>query len=225
MSGQSGSIEVIPLKLGMTRAFIIRHDGVMLVDTGYPGSGEAILAAMEEHGIRPHELRLILLTHGHGDHAGSAALLREKTGAPVAVHRNDAGKVREGVQGCLKPTGLTGRILGPVMGRDASFPPCEPDILIGDEMPLHEYGIPGLVVATPGHTPGSVSVVLSSGDALAGDLIFPQIPSGRPGLPFWADDPDEVRQSIRKLLGYQPSRIYLAHGEVQPAGKIRIPER
>ncbi|NLU56382.1 MAG: MBL fold metallo-hydrolase [Methanosarcina thermophila] len=44
-------------------------------------------------------MRLIVLTHGHADHAGSAAALREKTGAKVAVHRLDADKVREGRQG------------------------------------------------------------------------------------------------------------------------------
>lgn len=223
MTGTNVTSMIIPVKIGITTAFLVRQEGVILVDTGYPGSGEAILSAMREHGIGPRDLRLILLTHGHGDHAGSAAFLARETGAPVAVHQNDAEKVRSGDQGPLHPTGLTGRILGLVVARKGSFPPIEPDILLGDEFQLREFGISGSVIATPGHTPGSVSVVLSSGDALCGDLIVPQIPSGRPGIPFWADDTDEVKRSIRKLLGYHPSRIYIAHGGVLPAGTVHGP--
>ena len=101
---------IIPIQLGIVNAYIVKQDGVILVDTGIPGSENAILSAMEKAGIRKHDVRLIILTHGHGDHAGSAARLRELTGAGIAIHTGDAGMLRTGTQGALIPTGIVGRI-------------------------------------------------------------------------------------------------------------------
>lgn len=207
-------IEVHTVKLGIANAYIIRQEGTILVDTGYPGSEEAILDAAKGMGIVPEDIRLILLTHGHGDHAGSAQKLREMTGAKVAVHRGDAEKLRSGNQGDLRATCMTGRLMGIFFGRGkkARFPPLDPDILISDSLDLRPFGVDGTAIPTPGHTPGSVSVFLTNGDALVGDLIFPSIPSEKPGLPFWADDPDEVMRSIETVREQRPQKIYTGHG-------------
>ena len=217
-------IEVITIWLGLTsRAYLVRQHGAVLVDTGVPGREGAIVTRMKEAGIHPHDLRLIILTHGHADHAGSARALRELSGAPVAVHRDDASMVRSGRQGALVPTGTAGLVLAAVYGRKGSahFPPFEPDILLGDSFALNEYGIRGEVIHTPGHTAGSVSLLLGNGDAIVGDLIFPKIPTGRPGLPFFAGDLEEVRASIGKVLAFQGGTIYPGHGGPFSAAEIR----
>ncbi|WP_440947978.1 MBL fold metallo-hydrolase [Methanosarcina sp. T3] len=139
------SVNIIPVPLKMTSAFIIRDEGTIMVDSGYPGSEDTILEKLHEIGSSPEDIRLIVLTHGHADHAGSAAALREKTGAKVAVHRMDADKVREGNQGKLHPTGFAGRVLGLFFGmkKASSYPAFEPDILIDEALELEEYGIRG----------------------------------------------------------------------------------
>jgi len=217
------SVNIIPVPLKMTSAFIIRDEGTVLVDSGYPGSEDTILEKLHDIGGSPEDVRLIVLTHGHADHAGSAAALREKTGAKVAVHRLDAEKVREGQQGKLHPTGFTGRILGFFFGmkKASSYPAFEPDILIDESLELEEYGIRGRVIHTPGHSPGCVSVLLNSGDAIAGDLIFPSIPSGKPTLPFWGDDPAEAQRSIKKLIEIAPGKIYIAHGKPFSSAEVK----
>ncbi len=216
--------EIIPVRLGITTAFIVRQNGVILVDTGFPGSGDAIIHTMQEHGIAPGDVRLIVLTHGHADHAGSAAELRARTGAKVAIHAADAEMIRGGTQGVLRPTCISGRVLGMFFSRKgrSEFPPLEPDLLLADGMSLEPYGVSGTVLTTPGHTAGSVSLVLSSGDVLAGDLIFAQIPTGKPGLPFWAEDPGVVQQSIRNLMSRHPARIFVAHRGMFPGDSISL---
>jgi glyoxylase-like metal-dependent hydrolase (beta-lactamase superfamily II) len=220
---QLKSSQIIPVKLGMVNAYIVKQDGVVLIDTGTPGSEGVILRTLMAAGIEQQEVRLILVTHGHGDHAGSASRLQEMTGAPVAVHENDAGMLRTGTQGRLIPTGLIGRIAPIFLGsvNKTTFPAVNPAIVIKGPMDLAPYGVVGTVIPTPGHTLGSVSVVLGNGDVFSGDLIFPQIPSGKPGLPFWADNPADVCRSVRTLLAENPKIFHIGHGGPFPAELVR----
>jgi hydroxyacylglutathione hydrolase len=217
------SSTIIPVKLGIVNAYIVQQKGVVLIDTGIPESENTILSSLERAGIPGHDLRLIILTHGHGDHAGSAARLRELTGAKLAIHKKDSGMLRTGTQGPLVPTGLVGRIAKFFIGsvNREGYPAADPDIVITGTLDLAPYGIAGVVVPTPGHTAGSVSVVLESGDIFSGDLIFPQIPSGKPGMPFWAEQPADVNTSIRALLTYHPKMFHLGHGGPFTADTVR----
>jgi glyoxylase-like metal-dependent hydrolase (beta-lactamase superfamily II) len=77
--------------LGMGRAYLaIDADRVTIIDTGLKGSAERLLRAVEAAGRRPQDVRQIVITHHHGDHAGSLAELVERTGAQVMVHALDA---------------------------------------------------------------------------------------------------------------------------------------
>jgi glyoxylase-like metal-dependent hydrolase (beta-lactamase superfamily II) len=220
---QLESVQIIPVKLGMVNAYIVKQDGVVLIDTCIPGSEHAILSSLKAAGIEQQEVRLILVTHGHGDHAGSAARLQEMTGAPVAVHENDVRMLQTGTQGQLIPTGLIGRIAPLFLGsvNKTTFPAVNPAIVIKGTMDLAPYGVVGTVIPTPGHTLGSVSVVLRNGDVFSGDLIIPQIPSGKPSLPFWADNPVDVYMCVRTLLAYNPQTFHLGHGGPFPAELVR----
>jgi len=216
-------IQIISVRSGMVNMYLVKQDGVIFIDTGIPGSEQAVLSALKEAGIGPEDVRLILVTHGHGDHAGSAARLQEITGAPVAVHKDDAGMLRTGTQGRLVPTGLTGRIAVFFLGsvNKTTYPPVSPTILISGPMDLTPWGITGTIIPTPGHTAGSISVVLQNGAVFSGDLLFPQIPSGEPGLPFWADSPPDVYTSVRALLEYNPQMFYPGHGSPFAAALAR----
>jgi glyoxylase-like metal-dependent hydrolase (beta-lactamase superfamily II) len=69
-----------------------------------------------------------------------------------------------------KPTSRRAKLLHWLVNDE--FPPVRPDILLPDEMPLQAFGVDGKVVYTPGHTAGSISVLLSTGEAIVGDLLM-----------------------------------------------------
>ena len=89
------------------------------------------------------------------------------------------------------------------------------DIALGDEeFSLAPFGISGKVLYTPGHTLGSVSVLLDSGNAFVGDLAMNGIPFHfRPGLPIFAEDLELVKRSWRLLLDQGAKVIYPGHGK------------
>ena len=213
----------------MLNSFILVGERPILVDTGMPNSEEKILAALAHEGFAPRDVSLILITHRHVDHIGSAAALKRATGAPVAVHALDADGLRRGDGGPRPPTGLGGRLFDLTGLPGASAEPCEPDIIIDRDFALGPYGVPGgVVMHTPGHTYGSVSVLLPNHDVLAGDLAIGGIlflggimRLGHARKPPFEDDPLVVRQSLLHLLSLDASRFYVGHGGPLTAASVR----
>ncbi|MGD0856193.1 MAG: MBL fold metallo-hydrolase [Dehalococcoidia bacterium] len=215
---------VIKVRSTFVNSFIIYGERAVIVDTGIPGYDAAVLSAMEKYGVKPADVSLILITHGHHDHYGSAVALKQKTGAPVAIHKDDSEALRTGINPKFIPIGMKGKIMVGLSGmmKMPAIKGMEPDILIDGEMDLSKYGIAGKVVPTPGHTRGSVSVLLDGGCALIGDLIFGGfIRKKAPGFPYFGYDSQEIYRSIQKVLDFNPKIIYAGHGGPFTAGSVR----
>jgi glyoxylase-like metal-dependent hydrolase (beta-lactamase superfamily II) len=103
------------------------------------------------------------------------------------------------------------------------IPGTNVDIVIGDEgLSLDEYGVSGKVVYTPGHSSGSVSVLLETGDAFVGDMAMNMFPLRlSPGLPIFAEDLGKVKESWKLLLDQGAKMIYPVHGKPFSADIIR----
>lgn len=88
-----------------------------------------------------------------------------------------------------------------------------------------ETGGDGKVVHTPGHTAGSISVLLSSGEAIVGDLLRGgwlggMFRSGQPSYPYYADDLGQIRASVKRLLTLGTTRFFVGHGGPLDAGRV-----
>jgi len=212
------STRIETIRAGVTNIYVLHDRGTVLIDPGGPPSGRVGLRKVLPRLGAPPRLNLMVITHGHFDHVGAASGLRDATGAPIAIHEADAAWLRAGQ--VVWPKGVTrwGRfariVLGPVVMRLYVLSKLEPDLLVGDEgMDLEAYGISGRVVHTPGHSPGSVSVVLSSGEAFVGDLAMNGPPYClRPRFGIFAHHPELVADSWRKLLDMGVREVYPAHG-------------
>ena len=213
---------VVQIDTGRANVFLVQgQSGCILADAGNPGKADLIVGQLAKHGFAPSDIRLILITHGHTDHFGSAQALRERTGAPVAAHALDAGAVRQGVHqpDSLQPTGWLIALLAacPVLRKLAvshHAPPLEPDIVFEGKFRLDEYGVTGQVIPTPGHTPGASSVLLDSGEAIVGDAVMGKLMGllHKPGPPVVAWDLERNWEIARQLLELSPRTIYVGHG-------------
>ena len=113
---------LIRIKGAISNCYLLLGEKPVLVDTGAPGDLRTILAALQRHKVAPKDLALILLTHGHSDHAGCAAELKRRSGAQVAIHAGDAALARTGRNGVIAVQDTLGRILRPKQdGGPASF--------------------------------------------------------------------------------------------------------
>ena len=102
---------IIPIRLGLVNSFIVKGENKsVLVDTGYPANGDTIVRCLHQNRIQPEDISLIVLTHAHIDHYGSAVELRAKTGSPIAIHRAGAEILKKGINYIGMPIGLSGRI-------------------------------------------------------------------------------------------------------------------
>ena len=82
---------IVPIRLSISNAFLVRGERPVLIDTGCPGDTDTLLRALAKEGIAARDLSLMPHTHGHRDHAGGTRRLKGMTAAPVAVHPTDAG--------------------------------------------------------------------------------------------------------------------------------------
>lgn len=219
-------INIYSINLGFDHCYIIQDKGTIMVDGGAPKKANKFANALAKISIKPEDIQLIVITHGHWDHIGSAMEIKELTGAKIAMHYLE----KDWLEKSLKPMppGVTtwGHIFGKVITMFlplVHIPGTNVDIVIGDEgLSLDEYGIPGKVIYTPGHSSGSVSVLLEKGDTLVGDLAMNKFPVRlSPGLPIFAEDLVKVKESWKLLLDQGAKTIYPAHGKPFSADIIR----
>ena len=192
-------MEVGPLA---ENTYIVEHVASRQAAVVDPGDeGEEILDRLAERGIT---LEKILLTHGHFDHVGAVRTLKERTGAKIHIHADDAGRMR-----------TAGR-QGGMFGLHVEDPPA-PDVLLreGDRVALGDQGFQ--VLHTPGHTPGHVTF-LSGEMAFVGDLIFAGS-IGRTDLPGGSFD--DLIRAVREKIFVLPDRTVLfpGHGPATTVGE------
>ena len=211
------SVQIHPISFGFVQAFLVKGEQTILIDAGVPGQRDRFLQKLASTNTHPEEINLLLFTHGHFDHIGLAKEIVDLSGAKTAIHHREKAWVESGI--APMPPGATtwGKVLASMTKflPELRVPATKVDIVFeDDDFSLQEFGIPGKVVYTPGHTMGSTSVLLENGDVIIGDLAMSaKYMRLSPGLPIFAENPNLIKPSWQKLLDSGAKTIYPAHGK------------
>jgi hydroxyacylglutathione hydrolase len=190
-------------------------DELALIDTGVGRSTEMLVDAIEAAGLDPNKLRHILLTHGHGDHVGGAAAIKERfPRAQVAASALLAPLIARGDESrlCVDRTRQGGWF------PEEPLRACGVDCALRDGSEIRVGDARLTVIETPGHCAGHIAFLLEhgsrrslfSGDAVfvGGEMLLLAIPD--------ANVQDQIA-SLRKLRGLDVDALYPGHGRVSAA--------
>ena len=209
--------EIKRIKGGTDNCYLVINGGeAILVDTASKQNLDQVVAECDKY-----EMKLIVLTHVHFDHAENAAELSRRYNIPVAIHQKDEELFESFDRQPLKSSGLVGRVvLGLSLNVLKNTHVERPDHLIyvkdGDELGM--YGIDAKVIELPGHTLGSIGVDVESKYLIVGDALDNWI---RPGIGHLFYDRGAVKKSAEKIKAMGDRTIYYGHGNPTRNGSNR----
>ncbi len=209
-------IQILPLKV--PGYLLTARDGYVLIDCGDVSDRPVLEKELALAGVRPGQLKLVLLTHGDFDHTGNAAFLQQKYGAKIAMHAQDAGMVThanmgQGRKAHSDRVTLFGRlimVIARLFVSKASFEAFTPDVFVEDGQDLSDYGLDARVIGLPGHSRGSIGLLTAGGELFCGDLLMNMF---RPELHFLIDDLADCSASVEKLRALPIGTVYPGHGK------------
>jgi hydroxyacylglutathione hydrolase len=203
------AIGTVSLKWSQVHAVFGEH--VLLVDSGADGDFDEIKAGLDQLGVKLADIKCAVITHGHADHAGTARAF-QLAGIKIIAGAADLERTRKGVHGPHHPTGVFARMLKWFL--PDGYPAFTADVQVADRYDLAACGVRGEVIAMPGHTPGSVVVLVAGGtvalvgDQFRGGLAYPELAVEH----FYQDDPELDHRQIKALLHRGVVWFVLGHG-------------
>lgn len=204
---------IYQIALGAVNAFLIEDNGLTLIDTGLPGSTDKIFTAIKKAGKSPDNIKRVILTHCHTDHAGNAAEIKRLLNVPVFAHSIDAALMEQGIGG--RPMKLTPGIINWIVyhliikkaGNTIAPFAVEEKLKDNDIIPV-AGGIQ--VIHTPGHSAGHIALLVKE----QGVLIAADICANFGSLAYSTLYEDMVtgKQSILKTTSFSFDKALFGHG-------------
>jgi hydroxyacylglutathione hydrolase len=211
----------LPFRMGAVNCYLVKTgSGFVLIDTGGSNKRTQLENELTSAGCKPGNLDLIVLTHGDFDHTGNAAYLRDKFGAKIAMHQDDAGMAEHGDMFWNRSSGgALFRVVAPILFSFRKSNRFTPDLYVEDGTDLSGYGFDAQVLQLSGHSKGSIGILTAGGDLFCGDLLENL---KEPATNSLMDDLVACEASIERLRGLEISTIFPGHGQPFPMEELPI---
>ena len=197
------------IKCGNGNVYLVSEgENSVLIDTCRESYRDAIIKKCKGKNVR-----LIILTHGHIDHIQNAAFLSKELNAPIAMQKGDYELTKDNWSEPMSAHSLLGKII--LMLSKKSFErdkiePFEPLVFLSDGETLDEYGIHATVIELPGHTRGSIGIIVGETDVIVGDALMNMAYPTK--SPLYGDKAQMVK-SAAKIIALGDVTIYFGHGK------------
>ncbi len=186
------------MSMGVNSYLIVEEGEIYLIDTGYEKTTDVILNSIHHLGMKPDNIKLIINTHSHIDHFGGNNLLKQLSGASIAIHKFEAEKLQ----------------------LDTSF-----NVLLQDNDVLNLGRRKLRVIHTPGHCTGQICIYeQNKGLLFSGDHIIEGTSTGT----VYVGPPEgsviDYIKSLEKVQALYLTMILPGHGNVISDPKLKIKE-
>lgn len=202
-------INIERIKCGNGNCYLISEDNnAILVDTSRERFRDKILQA-----CRKKNVKLIVLTHGHVDHIQNAMYLSNELNAPIAMHRADYELTRNNLLEPLTAHGLLGKLVLALLMKSLQqdkIQPFEPEVFLQEGDTLESYGVQATIVELPGHTIGSIGLIVGETDIIVGDSLMNIF---YPSKSMLYGNRDIMEKSVEKISRYKNFTIHFGHGK------------
>jgi hydroxyacylglutathione hydrolase len=197
------------IKCGNVNCYIV-SDGAsgILIDTGMRENLDTVVEACKHYNIK-----LIVLTHAHCDHADNAAALSEILGAPVAMHRDDVDLIESNNNQSMSAKIFLGKIIlsaSLAIFKRIKIKAFTPAVLLEDGDDLTEYGVSAKVIGLPGHTKGSIGIDVDEKEVIVGDALSNMF---YPTVSLLYNDEKTMLDSAGKITGLGERIVHFGHGK------------
>jgi len=197
------------IQCGNGNCFCVEDDGnAILIDTSRAAYGEKILNALKGKNIR-----LIVLTHGHVDHIQNAAILSKALNAPIAMHKADYGLIRNNMEERMSADTILGKLMLGFIKNSLKYGKIdlfEPDVFLLDGDALNDYGVKAKIIGLPGHTKGSIGIVIGDSDIFVGDALMNLI---HPTKSLLYGNRADMLRSVEKIGAFSSATVHFGHGK------------
>ncbi|MDG6957233.1 MAG: MBL fold metallo-hydrolase [Nitrososphaerota archaeon] len=201
---------------GTVGAYLLKGPKPALIDCGYATSHESVLKGLAEVGVMPSDVRYVIPTHVHLDHAGAAGrLLREMPNAEVIAHERGVPHLVDPAKLIESSTRVFGESIMALYGRPDPVP-AERVRGVGEEEHLDlGAGLSVTIIHAPGHAPHQVSVLVDGSRSLltadAVGIVYPGLSALIPTTPPPSFNPSQLVATIGALRQMSPGELLVPH--------------
>lgn len=159
------------IKCGNVNCYIIENgtNGI-LVDTGKKEFFGKVIESCKLYNVK-----LIVLTHAHFNHAENAAQISDVLGIPIGKNENDCNLIQSNANQSLSAANILGKIVLSASLKEfsvRSMPEFKPNVLLHSDDSLSDYGIDAHIISLPGHTDGSIGIDVENKHLIVGDALM-----------------------------------------------------